>query len=883
MELNELPSTQLRLTGTLLSFQEEAVRFAIDRKRVFIADDMGLGKFLRNGSKILTEDGWGEIEKLKIGDQVYGRDGKLHEITGVYPQGKQLIYQIVFSDHTSIYAGLEHLWTARSNNDRKRNHPWRVLTTNSILDKICYANGSPIWEIPLCEAIDYPTKELLIPPYLMGVLLADGGLTNAGVTFVPGDSEVPEIVAGFLSPTYEIRKNADYGTSTRYSICPKKRQRHNPFSTYLYKEKLHIAGDKKFIPQTYLQGSINQRKQLLAGLLDSDGTVKKARVRYSTGSIQLATNIVELVQSLGGLAVISETPEREKIRDGRINHESVNYQISIRLPFNPFLKPTNRIKWRRSSKLIRNIVNVVYHGEVEATCIAVEGNEKLYITENFIVTHNTIEAIATVAETRAYPVLVLCPASVKYNWRNEINKWLPGRSAIVLNGLDAYPRAEDYKADFVITNYDLLAGRKNKKDTTKSKEGHGRMLKLVGFQTVICDESHVLAHRESARTTIVKEIAGGAEYVLLLSGTPIINGPSDLITQLQILKRLENDFGGWFKFISRYCKGHKVMKGKCLRCNHSEFAHPRTGPGERICKQSGCRCRQYEGRIKFWDVSGAANLSELNQRLKETCFIRRKKEEVLQDLPPKRRSTVVMEIDNPEEYTKAEDELITWLREQVEKDEKFLQSIAELPENERQRAIIDRQDSVEEKARRAQEIVKIEKLKQVAVKGKMKMVIEWIDEFLESGEKLIIFANHTAVQEKLITKYDALHIVSADGAEEREATRQIFQSDPTKKIIVISLEAGGIGITLTAASNVVFVELGWTPKSHRQAEDRAHRIGQKDSVTCYYLTAIGTIEEDITHLLKEKATIVDAIVDGIDQTEAENSVLGETLNRLRER
>jgi SNF2 family DNA or RNA helicase len=200
----------------------------------------------------------------------------------------------------------------------------------------------------------------------------------------------------------------------------------------------------------------------------------------------------------------------------------------------------------------------------------------------------TVEALAIIKAANAFPALVVCPATLKLNWRREAEKWLPIKRVAVLGGQNGTT-----EGDIVIINYDVL-GR------------FAAKLKTRGFKGIIFDESHYAKNHKAQRTAHCKQLASGIPVRLCLTGTPVLNRPAELISQLQLLDRLD-DLGGFWNFAERYCDAHKNRWG--------------------------------------WDFSGASNLDELNERLRATCYIRRTKAEVLPELPAKRRCIVPVEID----------------------------------------------------------------------------------------------------------------------------------------------------------------------------------------------------------------------------------------------
>lgn len=485
----------------------------------------------------------------------------------------------------------------------------------------------------------------------------------------------------------------------------------------------------------------------------------------------------------------------------------------------------------------------------------------------------TIQALGVIHTAHATPALVVCPASLKYNWQRESEKCLPNIKVFVVENRNdgdwshvcnapaqfnmfragitdtvckqcAFEEAEIY-----IINYDILSagweqGNKKRVKLTPVME------RIVAreLECLVLDESHACKSTDAQRTCAARQIAkdGSIEYRLLLSGTPILNRPDELPSQLEIIDRL-SDFGGWWKFMQRYCGANQ----------------------------------KYIGRGKtVWDFKGASNLQELNQLLRTSCFVRREKKNVLKELPDKQRTVIPIEITNRKDYERAERELIRWIHDKAKDDTKFLATIQHLSEEEQEMAKRAHAVDKAEKARRAEELVRINELKQVAAKGQMAAVKEWVEEFLETGKKLVLFAYYKETQAELMKLFpDAAHVFGDDSAQERQQQVDRFQTDPDCPLIICSLSAGGVGITLTAASDVLTVELGWTPGLHDQAEDRCHRIGQKDSVNAWYLIGRRTIFEDTYELIQAKRSVVDRVVQG-SGTNQEEGILKEVINRL---
>ena len=441
----------------------------------------------------------------------------------------------------------------------------------------------------------------------------------------------------------------------------------------------------------------------------------------------------------------------------------------------------------------------------------------------------TIEALATLEAAQAYPALVVSPASLKFNWERESQQWLPHRSVAVLSGRS--PRAT---AEINVINYDIL-GRLLPKEYERQRDPQ-----IPHFEAVVLDESQYIKNPKAQRSKHAHALGRGAPLRLCLTGTPVDNRPIELVHQLDFLGRLE-EFGGFWRFVERYCDPVPHRHG--------------------------------------WDFSGASNLGELHERLRGMCYIRRTKQDVLPELPPKQRVYVPVEISNRREYERAEKETITWLGEQAAKNQDFLDSIAHLSPKEQRKKASERAQDAEQRAARAEVLVRIEALKQVSARGKIKAVKEWIATFLESGEKLVGFAHHQEIIEALATEWNAPRITGNTRLKQRQRIVERFQREADLQLVFLNLTAGGVGLTLTAASNSLFVELGWTPTAHDQAEDRLHRIGQESSVTAWYLMARHTIDEDIFELLERKRAVVEAVTDG-DEERRTHQLLRELTQRL---
>jgi len=381
------------------------------------------------------------------------------------------------------------------------------------------------------------------------------------------------------------------------------------------------------------------------------------------------------------------------------------------------------------------------------------------------------------------PAIILCPASLKLNWAKELRDTLSTNDKVeILSGTKPYP----ITGSIIIINYDIL-------------NSWIETLQAINPQVLIMDEAHYIKNSSAIRTKAAKKLAKGIPHVIALTGTPIVNRPIEGFNIFQILDR--NLFPNFWTYVHQYCGAR-----------HNGFG---------------------------WDFSGATNKEELNQILTSTIMIRRRKADVLKDLPEKLFSFVPMELANETEYRIAEKEFIEYLRGVKGKE-------------------------AAEKAKKAEHLVKIEALKQLAVKGKMKQAINWIKDFIEDSSKLVVFAVHKEVIDQLMKEFKEI-AVKIDGSiptPERHKAVEAFQNDPNVKLFIGNIQAAGVGLTLTAASAVAFLELPWTPGELQQAEDRCHRIGQKNAVNIYYLLAENSVEYRLAKLLDRKKEVLSAVIDG---------------------
>ena len=386
----------------------------------------------------------------------------------------------------------------------------------------------------------------------------------------------------------------------------------------------------------------------------------------------------------------------------------------------------------------------------------------------------TVQALAMLSETGAYPALIVAPPHLMCNWQNEIARFVqkPDGSPLkvhVIKGLKPYPLPE---ADIYLMHYLLLRGWKD-------------ALPQMEIPTVIFDEIQELRHSGTEKYSAASLLADAAQRVIGLSGTPIYNKGAEIWNVINIL-----DFhflGDYESFTREWCYGY----------------------GNQI----------------------VAKPELLGEKLREEgMMLRRTKQEVLKDLPPKRR--LVMAIDS-------DDSVYRRLMQPVR------QTLLQLKNNHEvtgsQRALWEME--VERGERQATGI------------AKAPYVAQFVRALLDSEEKVLLFAHHHEVMDiyrKELHGYSPAFITGRETPAMKERSVERFMTGKTN-LCCISLRAAA-GLNLQRASCIVFGELDWSPAVHSQAEDRAHRMGQTDSILCYYLVSSGGSDQDMQDALGLKVS-----------------------------
>lgn len=449
----------------------------------------------------------------------------------------------------------------------------------------------------------------------------------------------------------------------------------------------------------------------------------------------------------------------------------------------------------------------------------------------------TIEGILILSRLQR-PAIIICPANAKQVWRRELHNWLPDVTdddIKILKGSKAR-RIPDKR--FVIVNYELLPW-------------WALYIDELERDVFIVDEIHKLGKPKSKRSRVAEFLLRDATYRIGLTGTAAQNLPRDIIHPLHVLG-IADRLGGSPYLMRRFGNAPKT---------------------DDVSERSDYARRQLE--FHTW-------LRYAGQ------YVRRTKKGVKLQLPDKERRVVPIELANEDEYRKAAENFRAWAeRVNRMKDGALVGWATEVIQAKLLDLGTDVMPSVLDYKTdfpiAFQGMARINTLKQLAFIGKLPAIKEWVDDLLDSGEKLILFAWFKESQRLLKDMWPGLSTVTALGAdsqEHRDRSIDRFQTDPNTNLIICSTKAAGEAITLTAASHVAHVEFPWTPTELEQDEDRAHRIGQTKPVTCWNLVGLDTIEEPIIELLSDKLELLAPLIDG--RYAKELPVIGALLSTLLE-
>lgn len=359
---------------------------------VILVGGGGTGKMEWVENLIPTPSGWKKFGDLEIGDEIFSEKGSITKVLEIHPQGRKQLYKVEFNDGSFVEVGGEHLWTVWTEKQRdisllkdkkgRTGNP-KVLTTLQIKENI-----HKRFTIPITQAVQYPKKDLIIDPYVMGIIIGDGCIRDTCLGITSADEFILNKVKSKLIDNHSLKQNKN----SKYDFRIITNGSRNSYIKY-FNRKI-IKSTDKFIPSEYLQSSIEDRIELLQGLMDSDGYIdKKGILLYTTVSEKLCNDFKELIQSLGGICKI-KTKIPKYTYKGEKKEGKLSYNIHVNLPNGiqacSLPRKIERLNLNNRKYLpMRKIISIEPTEIKEAMCIAVDNPNELYLTKDFIVTHNT--------------------------------------------------------------------------------------------------------------------------------------------------------------------------------------------------------------------------------------------------------------------------------------------------------------------------------------------------------------------------------------------------------------------------------------------------------------------------------------------------------------
>lgn len=493
-----------------------------------LAAAAGAGKAQPLDCKIKTPSGWTTMGDIQVGDLVSTPDGSTAHVTGTYPQGKKDIYEIVFSDGRKTRACGEHLWEVFKADHRDPEQRWEVINTVQMLEQVHLKSRKRLY-VPLLSNDDSPEQSYYLSPYMIGALLGDGGTSQKSINFSTADIELFEYMEVERYDNLKIKKlGSDYDYRFIFDVAEIKGYHdrvtfHNEVTRLGMKGKLSY---QKSVPIEYLNGSRSQRLAIIQGLMDTDGTVDEhSTVSFCSTSMQLALDVQYLIRSIGGIAEISSKIPTFTNKDGEKVNGRRAYIVNIR-----YRKPSELFRLIRKKercndegqycdilKLRVESITLLSEQE-EAKCISISSKDKLYITDDFIVTHNTVTGISVAFVNKATKVIVVAPKNAVYDaWEDDINNRTKDKQSIWIADRDS---DFDPKAMWYIVHYEAL----NKLMAEINSFKNERVV-------VILDESHNFNDPKSLRTMLFLELCKVLNPIDIVwsSGTPIKAMGSDAI------------------------------------------------------------------------------------------------------------------------------------------------------------------------------------------------------------------------------------------------------------------------------------------------------------------------------------------------------------------
>ncbi len=840
--------------------------------------EMGTGKGNLPSTKVATPLGWSTMGELRVGDFVTNPEGGATRVKGVYPRGRMEMFRVTFSDDSSVVCSADHLWNVQTTTQKFRGQPYKTLELQEIVSRgLYFANGNAKHYIPMTAPVEYLGHPLPVHPYLLGYILGNGGLSGTSNVISIPDAETVDRLNTMMVTPLRPKKGNEYDFTIKDGGV-------NP-----YLEEAGLKGKlspEKHVPDQYLFAPVADRLALLQGLCDSDGhAIETSGVEYSTTSPQLRDAFVTLVQSLGGTCAVSSrfptyTYKGEKLT-GRLAYR-INASFSSDIQ--PFRLSRKAEAYTTPTKYqpTRAIQSVESIGEEECICIAVEADNQLYVTDEFIVTHNTLSAQMVIENSGVDWWYWVGPARSLPNMKREFRLW----------GFD------DSKIRIDFMSYEKLV-----RVMHEWKKG-APLPKGVFF-----DESSRCKNQSSQRSVASQMLADRIRdeykfdgYVIEMSGTPSPKKPIDWWSQCEIAwpgflregspRALEQrlafmiqetfDSGTFWKTI-----GWKDDEGKCDVCGELE---------EHSCHHRDDFMEEDSTEEYHEFVASKNEVAFMYDRLKGLAVIKHKKDCL--SLPEKRRRQVVCkptasilrvakalvdsapnaitgmtllrELSDGFQYREEPDgmmpcnhcpdacgEVDEWfVPNEEEAQQRRFSNISML--DEALVATLKKRKVECPKCKGTGEVTRMKRYAREIPCPKERALRDLFEECEETG-RIVVFAGFTGSVDRCcnIARKESWSVVRCDGRGYQvtladgstvtgvEALDYWADMENNPRVAFVAHpESGGMSLTLTEARMTVYWSNSFKPEYRTQSEDRIHRKGMDENLGCTIVDLIHLPTDD---------------------------------------
>lgn len=810
------PNPKCRQCGIRFAkHQKVGIAWLYMQKNALLADSMGLGKALANSEPVLTPTGWTNISDLQPLDSVVGSDGQPHIVSGVYPQGEKDIYSVTFSDGSVVKATLDHLWEVNTPSLKYHGSPSLVMTTEEILNKgVKEKNGNRKWYIPLTSPVELGDGSALpVDPYLVGVILGDGGVKQSYATVLTTDHEIVDncvLPEGVSTVMFDERTRDYYAEYRLNGIQP-------------YLRELGISGRswEKSVPRSYLWTSFENRLALFHGLVDSDGTptVNGTAIEWGTTSPKLAEDMKFLIESFGGtFHVGTKIPTYSYKGEKKEGREFFRFVLKLPVGIQKFRlsrKQEKTVEYTKYSPT-RSIESIEFSHREEATCIKVTAPDSLFLTRNFVLTHNTIQAgglLAMMLETgelgtdsSAKGRAILVPrAPALHQWYGELSRLVPSMNLAIAEG-DKKKRTELYLQpwDVLIIGPEML---RNDFD----------LLQRFKLSLMLTDDVDALRNPETETSYVCDRLGRKADRYVIMSGTPLqkrlpeLHAVLDGIAGTDVLGTLKN-------FIKRHVRMEYITS---TDKNGREVTNSRVSGYRRL--------DEVKEKIKPFVLRRTAD------DVKDVSLPRIIPDDVFLDLYPTQRAR----------YKELQQGVVKLLKEGSEKT-KYTTALTKIHYG---AAICAGLFTLGEPDGEGASV-------------KLDWVLDKVSEGGDLGdEKVVIFANLKDTVRALQARLDSAGIgyVTVWGEETnkraRAAAQEQFWNDPQKRIL-IGTRAIEQSLNLQNARHLINIDTILNPARMEQLAGRVRRTGSAyKHVYVHNLLTRNTQEERYLPLLEREAAL----------------------------